>query len=841
MGNTVAHNVFGDPIWTQETALEHRLTWYHTFLEATGLSPPPPPPIQAQRRNLDEPRAQQTQARRGLTMADLLNPSPSAVDAEGATPSDAFCSPPTHRQPPLHPKQQIVVPNLEAILDPVAAPSAATSAPSSDPSTTPHISTSFEAMDVDSTPLATSQSLDVSSQLRTTATSLVPAGQSTPMDPSFPPGSPKHGRQTLFAWFKKKPKNDSDAHHEQTPSSASRSGAMSNPAGVTASITQDLTLNVHPPEKVGKRPRAEVGSYSESVQNDIGDDKSSDGSDVSSGSGSEDESSSDDESEEDAPMKPVKRLLRKHGAPKRTAKWEKEQRDAWYAGSLKVEAAKERRWRNRILKIHPEAEFVDGDVMRYRHQKCGQWLRVKYPYDATRMRQHHKECKGKRAKGAKASAGSQTLDTFAAKLGWAWRKVRDARTASPTLFTTSSSSSSASARATCPGLTNLDNVKIPSYLRRTAARGGGGRSPLKIAQELFKKTFSRLKPKQKRRVFLEQQGGWTWQNDHPNDRVFATCCSRSVRYQPPDRPPPCPECRTVLTSKAFRNAIAKKTPKDQNYIYVNYRYRDEILGQLYARCIGLQSLLNNPVGSQLDCLGTATDQPWSRMRKRMCMSATQKPSWKVARQIRSSMGSWRRWFKRWTARSVALGCKASSIRRIGIRSARQSRSRVRLRIVHSRSSYLHVLSDPSSEFKSTTFTTNIYSIWPIYRMKVARQPRFPMGIGDANFELVSEYLKTLNYDGPVGLSCDDTKLFGTLRLYWDSEKNAHYLVGTENQPRLVPDPDSMADILKECQSCMATKVRLSGTLRLRNTRLTVMPNISFVYGLLQYHSQRSRP
>jgi hypothetical protein len=36
-----------------------------------------------------------------------------------------------------------------------------------------------------------------------------------------------------------------------------------------------------------------------------------------------------------------------------------------------------------------------------------------------------------------------------------------------------------------------------------------------------------------------------------------------------------------------------------------------------------------------------------------------------------------------------------------------------------------------------------------------------MDISDRNFQLVEDHLKSLDYDGPLALSCDDTKLFAT--------------------------------------------------------------------------------
>jgi hypothetical protein len=65
-----------------------------------------------------------------------------------------------------------------------------------------------------------------------------------------------------------------------------------------------------------------------------------------------------------------------------------------------------------------------------------------------------------------------------------------------------------------------------------------------------------------------------------------------------------------------------------------------------------------------------------------------------------------------------------------------------------------------------------------FKYKVSRQPQFSMQICPITFELVKSYLDMLKYNGTVGLSCDDTKLFLALHLFWDGEKDKHFLVGS---------------------------------------------------------------
>ncbi|KAJ6624096.1 hypothetical protein B0H10DRAFT_2327732, partial [Mycena sp. CBHHK59/15] len=48
--------------------------------------------------------------------------------------------------------------------------------------------------------------------------------------------------------------------------------------------------------------------------------------------------------------------------------------------------------------------------------------------------------------------------------------------------------------------------------------------------------------------------------------------------------------------KRFKKALKKDAPAPENYIYVNKKYRNKALGDLYARTIGLQDIIEAPIG-----------------------------------------------------------------------------------------------------------------------------------------------------------------------------------------------------------------------------------------------------
>ena len=64
-----------------------------------------------------------------------------------------------------------------------------------------------------------------------------------------------------------------------------------------------------------------------------------------------------------------------------------------------------------------------------------------------------------------------------------------------------------------------------------------------------------------------------------------------------------------------------------------------------------------------------------------------------------------------------------------------------------------------------------------------------MTICNRTFELVKEQLLQIGYTGPTALSCNDTKLFSSLRLYWDGMQKSHFLVSAVNGPIQVATPE----------------------------------------------------
>jgi hypothetical protein len=225
---------------------------------------------------------------------------------------------------------------------------------------------------------------------------------------------------------------------------------------------------------------------------------------------------------------------------------------------------KHKKWKTAILDDDDKAEF-DKDICQVRHSACSSFVLMKEPYDVTCWRAHLKKCS---TRNLKKKAASNTPSLF--KIGFFSQAKKEDIPKPP---------KSSPRKIPCPGITKADHPKVNNYLQRTAALGGGGRSLPEIAKQLFKKCFSELQSEKKQKMVIDQQRHeWKWQNDHASLQVFSTSCEHQVDDSSPERPLPCLPCRTVLRSKAFQNIIKKPIPKAANYIFVNHRFRNPLLG-----------------------------------------------------------------------------------------------------------------------------------------------------------------------------------------------------------------------------------------------------------------------
>ncbi|KIJ10894.1 hypothetical protein PAXINDRAFT_157495 [Paxillus involutus ATCC 200175] len=430
----------------------------------------------------------------------------------------------------------------------------------------------------------------------------------------------------------------------------------------------------------------------------------------------------------------------------RSAEASRDLRVAAKSGQFRPNAEKSKKWKTKILALDEHAEFIDENCMVVRHSKCAEPITVKEPYDVSRFKKHCLNCRSERFAGMiPVSQWGQKLNvTMTRQENHGARQLQEASKHPPSF--------------PCPGLSALDTPLIPVYLRRTPVGGGGSRSVVEISKEQFKKTFGELSKRKKQIVLDKQTHERAWRNDHQTLRVFSARCEKSVANIQP-----CSECSALLCLKNFRSAIKKPVPADKNYVHVNYRYRPEVLGRLFALNIGIREIVESAFATGV-LQGKYKDLKVFTGLVEAMVSKLDRETRGVGLQNFSYSPAWDEF--------------------------------AHILKIHSPRAYRHMTRYlPARSERS-------------FREKESRRPSFPMSVCARSFQLVADHLEAVSYNGPVALSCDDTKLHAAWRLYYDKEKDGHYLVGAVGEPYLVMDPEALRNIIDSAGLELATKLRL---------------------------------
>ena len=134
----------------------------------------------------------------------------------------------------------------------------------------------------------------------------------------------------------------------------------------------------------------------------------------------------------------------------------------------------------------------------------------------------------------------------------------------------------------CPGLSDSDDVRISKYLSRTQVLRAGSVSLQKIVKEIHGTDAARyvdLDEAEKKRVVDEHEHRQTWRNVHQRKQVYAIECHKVV-----SRP-----------RNGERALMLQLSPNEKNAIYVPNKFRNTQIAQIYARCRGLQGIVEKAV------------------------------------------------------------------------------------------------------------------------------------------------------------------------------------------------------------------------------------------------------
>lgn len=243
-------------------------------------------------------------------------------------------------------------------------------------------------------------------------------------------------------------------------------------------------------------------------------------------------------------------------------------------------------WKEKITNLDPDACFDCTNPRKVYHSLCFTWLLVKEPGDTTRFKQHIKICQAK------------PIPVGGTLTGMKWFKAKGGVETSGDRKGGEKGRGRAKVKMPCRGVSDVDDVLVDRYLRRTGAGGGGGRGIHVISRERFEREFRYLTRGQKEVVKATQRAEWTWRNDHQQLRIYSTNCERFTSSDSLNSSL-CIKCKSLLILNAFIVAIHKKMPLDKNLKYTNGQYLNPVLGRLYATVKGLRAIIDHPVSNIL--------------------------------------------------------------------------------------------------------------------------------------------------------------------------------------------------------------------------------------------------
>lgn len=237
------------------------------------------------------------------------------------------------------------------------------------------------------------------------------------------------------------------------------------------------------------------------------------------------------------------------------------------------------------LRIEPT--FNDKALLDVHCPNCDQDRKVQKQYDVKRFEVHFESCVRKRYDRQKTKVStSRTLKLTSETIPRKWD-----------IFVNRITLPNGKPKPRpCSGISEDDHPQIPTYLRRSAASGGGARNVTAISMDLFSSPYRDLVHSQQQDVLFTQLQEHRWRNDHQNLRIFSTECSRiSPTLDRAHRARPCDKCASLLELKVFKNILRKKMPADTNYRYNNAIYRNDALSEHFAKCAGLKDLFDSVV------------------------------------------------------------------------------------------------------------------------------------------------------------------------------------------------------------------------------------------------------
>ncbi|QRW16715.1 hypothetical protein RhiXN_00302 [Rhizoctonia solani] len=510
-------------------------------------------------------------------------------------------------------------------------------------------------------------------------------------------------------------------------------------------------------------------------------------------SGLDSDSSSDSNSSSESLKRP-----RKRQKPGKSAAHTRTVLGAVREGNFQIDNLRWARFEATIKDLDNYAVLDRENPLYVRHSTCGNKFKMRQPYDTKNFKTHvqAKTCgpqatgasSGRKSKSLKKSdgAGMLPLTSFA---GFKRRSDRSISTSAnltgpepqlstpglPAMVASSSSTSTPSSQQEiermCPGLSEEDMSGISNYLLRTTYIGGGSRAYKHFAFALYSIPYAELGAEEQQNVRNEAHGNVAWRVDESRNVVIASACTRIARRgrTSDGRLRSCKNCAALLKLRRFRAAVRYEAKPNQKF--TNRRWVRASSCMQFAKVHGVYELIVN--------------------------KDERTPAQRFLLQVLKGEMKDRKIFCGMVEVMAMMDDKA--LRGVGLQNAKYPPEF---------DQFCHEIVN-ISPLAYQTFR-NIFGGRTASNFRVirGRERRFPLAIDDGVFEIAQIYFSSINYTGPVCLSCDDTKLLPALKTYYDTSTKLWYLLGGTTGAIAVASTEELTSILKDGKLSKASKLRL---------------------------------
>ncbi|KAJ6554369.1 hypothetical protein B0H19DRAFT_1071772 [Mycena capillaripes] len=472
-------------------------------------------------------------------------------------------------------------------------------------------------------------------------------------------------------------------------------------------------------------------------------------------------SSDGEDSDSDSHESQARHRVRRTDGPKAGSSWAHQKELKYLAATdpeFQASTTRLGAFRDKILEDDPLAEFDDTDVCRVRCSRCSTWIAMRVLYDLVRWQTHHATAKC--AKNSKTGLSTPSLFS----LGFTKKPP-------PSSPSTVVAPPRRSITLPCPGLARESDNEIATYMARSSVTGGGAPSRPRLAMDLFGVKYSELDSSEQRTVLRREMTLQKWKLGRAVGAVFSASCLRDVSTLDGDEPRACDECQGLYKLHSFKVAIHRPMPEEGTLKYVPVAYRDKELGTLYLRYHGVRDLIELDDGRSpwlkfaLGCVdGSYSSDTLTGMVKAMVLKTTKITKGKSLKNLKYPAE-----FDQFCNLLASTSPRAyltfqKTFGRPGLRAMRCSAKRAKL-------------------------------------------PRFQPDISAFNVAAASDTLKRLRYEGPVGLSWDNTALEACISVYQESKEVCLILGSTDGAIR-VTENDDLDALFETAKLNKADKLRV---------------------------------